>query len=111
MLPRNLRLPATEIPLLARKGKRFSNDLVELRVWYDEQLTTPQFAIVTSKKLSPKATVRNLIRRRVRAAVADLVKAGSFKPAKYLILCRSLSLEEIEFTTLIDSLTLLTKNL
>lgn len=46
-----------------------------------------EWVISVSKKVSKKATIRNLVKRRVRAVLRDL--SPSLTPAKYLLVARS----------------------
>lgn len=47
---------------------------------------TPKASVTVSKKVSPKAVERNLIKRRVRAALAPLL--GDFPPGAYVFSAR-----------------------
>src|SRR5688572_21563451 len=102
MLPKPLRLDSKLIPMVARKGRRLGNELVDIRLLGGSDFTSPKFAIVTSKKLSGSAVVRNRIRRRLRAALLELQSQGKLRSGLHLIMPRSTSLEDLELDQLID---------
>ena len=62
----------------------------------------PRFSILLSKKVSKRAVDRNLIRRRVSAAIASLLH--KFPVADYLIIPKR-SVLEIPHTTLLSDIT------
>jgi ribonuclease P protein component len=89
MLPKEYRLPAKEIPEIARKGKRLAGEFMDIKAWYATTLEHPQFAISISKKIDKRAVVRNLIRRKLRAAILEILRLQNIPPGKYLILVKS----------------------
>jgi ribonuclease P protein component len=94
MLAAKYRLKAEEIPLIARKGRRLGNNQLELRFLEDKALNIPKIGIIAPKKVANLAVERNLIKRRIRASLIDLVKQDKLKPGKYLFLARSLQLTD-----------------
>jgi len=94
MLPKNLRLASTNIPNIARYGKKFSNQFFDLRAWYDDKLISPKFAISISVKIDKRAVVRNAIKRKLRVAIRTIVKSSKVRPGSYLIVVRDVKLAE-----------------
>jgi len=96
MLPKNLRLEPKEIPELARKGKRFENEYFFVKAWFDDNLDFPKFAISVSIKVSKRAVVRNRIKRKLRASIAEMIAENpSFRRGKYLVIVKSSELREL----------------
>lgn len=93
MLPKQYRLPAKLIPLLARKGKRLGNETVDIRYLPGEGF---QFAISISTKVSKSAVVRNRIRRRLRAMLLKTITASKLPTGKYLLIVKSIEIENWE---------------
>lgn len=102
MLPKQYRLDPKLIPLIARKGKKFSHELMDIR--YLPEGDIPQFAISVSLKVSKNATVRNGIRRKLRPAIVELASQNKFKPGKYLLITKSADLLETDPINLLTSL-------
>ncbi|MEP7103343.1 MAG: ribonuclease P protein component [Candidatus Dojkabacteria bacterium] len=96
MLPKHLRLPSKEIVRIAKNGKRFSGELFDLKVWYDNTLGNPLMTISISVKVDKRSTVRNKIKRKLRAVWAELLKENKITKGKYLIIVKSPKLEETE---------------
>jgi ribonuclease P protein component len=96
MLPKHLRLQSNMIPTIARRGKLFSNEYFDLRVWWDDKLDYPKFAISISIKIDKRAVVRNRIKRKLRSVIQELVKENRFKKGSYLIIVRSVKLKDVE---------------
>jgi len=78
MIPTHLRLTRNEIEYILKKGASISTEFFIVRYLPNEADKNSKFAVITSTKLSPKATERNLIRRRtyeaIRLNVTDDVK-------------------------------------
>lgn len=91
MLPKELRLPSAEIPLLARKGTRSGNQYLDIRTL---PFDGTQYAISVSVKIDKRATVRNRIKRRIRAAIIHLAQEGKLPTGKHLIVVKSAELAE-----------------
>lgn len=91
MLNSKLKLNANEIAGIARKGKRFQGELFDVKVWWDNNLENPEFAISISKKIDARAVIRNRIKRKLRAAISDLSKE-KVRKGKFLIVVRSVKL-------------------
>lgn len=101
MLPKELRLPSTEIVTVARRGKLFTSPLLHIR--YVPSNEGPQFAISISTAVSKSAVVRNRIKRKLRVAIVELTKEGFFKPGKHLFTVKSAELVDHELITSIKS--------
>jgi len=73
MLPRVLRVRARrEYDAVFKRGRSLSGGALLLR-WIPNNLTHSRVGIVVSNKISKRAVVRNLIRRRTREAVRTLM--------------------------------------
>ena len=94
MLSKKLKLDPKEIPTIARKGKRLAGEYFDIKVWWDNALENPQFAISISTKVDKRATVRNRIKRTMREAIK--LNIQNFRPGKYLILIKSPKLAEMK---------------
>ncbi len=104
MLPAKLRLPAKEIPEIARKGKKFSHEYLDVRVWFDDQLPTPLFAVSVGLKVSKSAVVRNNVKRRLRAAIVEIMSEKEVKKGKYLLVGKSEKLTESDCKEILSDL-------
>lgn len=107
MFKSHLRLNPKEIPVIAKKGKRYSSELLDIKIWFDSNLENSQFAISISTKIDKRAVVRNKIKRKLRVAIHELEKENYFKKGKYLIIVRSDKLKEAkngELTTAIKTI-------
>jgi ribonuclease P protein component len=68
-----------DFQLVYQQGKRFQLDRLTLRSWQHqpnfptENLPATRFGISVSQKVSKKAVVRNLLKRRVKAALRQLL--------------------------------------
>lgn len=96
MLNKKLRLPSKEIVQIARKGKRIGGDLFDIKVWYDDILENPLMTISISTKIDKRATVRNKIKRKIRAVWADVLKTEKLRKGKYLIIIKNSALAELD---------------
>ncbi len=86
MLPKKLRLDSKDIPNLAYKGnKEVSNGL---HVRYSPS-DAYKFGISISVRVDSRATVRNKIKRKIRANLAIIVKKKNLPTGKYLIIVKS----------------------
>ena len=71
MLPKTNRLTKKkDFENVFKKGKGIKGDFLILR-FVGNKTKTCRFGIVVSKKISKKATVRNKIKRRIRAAIGN----------------------------------------
>ncbi len=86
MLPAALRLPAKQIPLLAKTGKRLWFDGLEMHANYLQN--NFRAAIVVPVKTEKLASKRNTIKRKLRAAIIVLYKQELLPRGDYLILVR-----------------------
>lgn len=91
MLPKALRLPSAEIPLLARKGNRSGNQYLDIRTL---PFDSTQYAISISVKVDKRAAVRNRIKRRIRVAIIHLAQEGKLPKGKHLIVVKSAELAD-----------------
>lgn len=98
MFPKNLRLDSTEIPNIARRGKKSEDEYLTIKTWFDDSLASPQFAISISVRVDKRASVRNLIKRRIRAAILELVREEKIRKAKYLIIVKNDQLKAFKST-------------
>jgi ribonuclease P protein component len=96
MLPRKLRLPSKDIVAIARKGKRIPGELFDTKVWYDNTLESPLMTISISTKIDKRATVRNKIKRKIRAVWAEILKSEKMRSGKYLIIIKNSALAELD---------------
>ena len=70
MLPKTNRLTKSrEIQVVLRKGQGIKRKSLLLKIGTQPALSPPRFAVVVSRKVSKKATVRNKIRRRILEAL------------------------------------------
>ena len=95
MLPKEYRLVTKEIPQVAKMGKRLSSDLFDVKVWWDNSLDYPKFALAVGLKVSKSAVIRNTIKRKFRAALIEILKENQPKKGKYLIIAKSSDLSSI----------------
>ncbi len=72
MLPKANRLPAPDIRLLLRKGKRLHDPMFQL-IYHKNNLSVSRFAFIVSTKIDKRATVRNRIKRLLRESVRLLL--------------------------------------
>jgi ribonuclease P protein component len=96
MLPAKFRLPAKEIPTIARRGKKLTHEYLDVRVWFDDTLPSPLFAVSVGLKASKLAVVRNDIKRRLRAAIVEIMQEKQVRPGKYLVVAKSDKLTEVD---------------
>jgi len=94
MLPKHLRLPARQIPIIAYKGQKIDGKFLAVRFLADETLANPLFAITVSTKASKSAVERNRIRRILKVKLEELITAGKIKTGKYLLLVRTPDVDE-----------------
>jgi ribonuclease P protein component len=95
MLPLKYRLPAKQIPNVARKGRRSSAASVDIKFLPDNSIDTPKFALIVSKKVDNRATVRNAIRRKIRVLLIELLEGNGVKPGMYLVLVKAADVEAV----------------
>lgn len=72
MLPKANRLPAPDVRLLLRKGKRLYSPMVQL-IYGKNNLPVSRFAFIVSTKIDKRATARNRIRRLLSESVRLLL--------------------------------------
>lgn len=96
MLKAKYRIPKQEIPRIAKQGKKYTDGLFDVKVWYDNSLTHPLFAVIVSTKIDKRAVVRNTIKRKFRAALFELLKENFFKPANYIFLIKDVKIMDLK---------------
>lgn len=94
MLARKFRLKSNEIPIIARKGKRYTGELFDIRAWFNNNLPNSKFSFAVSTKIDKNAVVRNTIKRKFKAAVRELEANNIFKKGSYLFVIKTKGLEE-----------------
>ncbi len=73
MLPADLRLrKKTDIDRVWKKGRSFATPIFSLKIAKND-LPVSRFAVVIGTKISKRAVVRNLAKRRLREAIRPLV--------------------------------------
>lgn len=92
MLSKKYRLPKNDIPIIARRGRRYSSELFDIKVWWDDKLENPLFTFVISKKTHKSAVKRNIAKRKFRAAMYKLIKDGNMRTGKYMFLIKNIEL-------------------
>mgnify|MGYP001374509065 CR=1 FL=1 len=84
MLPRIHRLKKKkDFEKVYKKGKGFRQDFLFLKSLNNDSEVS-RIGIVVSKKVALRATVRNLIKRRIRAAVKELIP--NMKPGQDIVI-------------------------
>ena len=72
MVPRKQRLSQREFSHVWGKGKTTPSPFFVVRRVRTDNTKVNKYAVVVSKKTAPKAVMRNLLRRRVYAAIHDI---------------------------------------
>ncbi len=88
MFPKQYRLNAKEIQFVARRGKRSEFESYIQKVWFDDTLDFPKFAIIVSKKVDKRATERNRQKRVLREKILQNAKEGKYKLGKYIFVIK-----------------------
>ena len=98
MIGKNNRISKKNIPNIVRRGKRFSGEGFDLKVWFDNSLESPKFTVIISKKIHKSAVKRNQIKRRFRAAIFEILKENQnmFSRANYVVIIRSSDLLDLK---------------
>jgi ribonuclease P protein component len=105
MLSKKYRLTKTEIPEIAKMGKKFHTPNLKISVWYDDALKHSLFAIAVSKKIDKSAVKRNRIKRIIRAALYQLeVNESVLKKAKYVITVIKPDILKLKSTDIVSEL-------
>jgi len=93
MLPKRLRLQSEFIPPLAKHGKYVKGEYFNLAYSKDgSDKDEVLFGISISRGVDKRATVRNRIKRRLRAAILRLSNEMDIPTGRYLIIVRSAKL-------------------
>jgi len=105
MLPKNLRITnPTDFYKISKNGKFSSNNFWSIKYVPSEN---PSIAVVVSKKVNNKASIRNRIKRRTKSLILAQNSLPQFKILifpKNSVLKQKYSLLKIEFETLLKSL-------
>ncbi len=102
MLVKEMRLDPKKIPFIAKKGKKIENDYFITRVWFDDRLLNPFFAISISTKIDKRAVLRNRIKRRFRAVINEIVAENEVIKANFLFIIKNKELKNIDFNKFKD---------
>jgi ribonuclease P protein component len=94
MLAKKFRLPTELIPIVARTGRLYRLSHFDVRV-VPSSATTARFGVSISAKIDKRATVRNRIKRLLRAAAWELIKNQQLPVADYLVIVRSSELANL----------------
>ncbi|MBI2452731.1 MAG: ribonuclease P protein component [Parcubacteria group bacterium] len=85
MLPKTNRLTKSkEIQGVLRKGQGVKRKSLLLKIEMQPTLSPPRFAVVVSRKVSKRSTVRNKIRRRILEALRR--ETGSIKGVRCVVM-------------------------
>jgi len=99
MLSKENRLKKTEFKKVFTQGKRLYSPFFTIIYISNRNTNVPQCAVVVSKKIDKRASMRNRIKRRVREALRRSLKNIS-PHVQCIFLCKSListlTVEEIE---------------
>jgi ribonuclease P protein component len=107
MLSKINRLKKTkDIEMVSKKGKRFKEDLLILKITKNA-LSQTRFGFVVSRKVSKKATLRNKIKRRLREMVSK--KEKKLKKGLDVLLITCPGLETKDFWEIDETLNKLFK--
>lgn len=89
MLSKEYRLETRFIPVIAKKGKRISSELFDLKILESQNNKNPKFVFIVSKKVHKSSVKRNRIKRIFRAAIRDLTKVNYFEISNYMFFIKS----------------------
>ena len=112
MLPRNRRAHKELFAVLQKNsGKVYRGECFSLRVVdRQQQQTQTVFAVVVSKKAAKKAVVRNRLKRRIRAAIKDIILQHKVKEGCFCIVYAGKCAYSCPPTLLYEQIYLLFKN-
>ncbi len=106
MLPKQNRLSKKkDLERVFKQGRFFKNDFFTLRLAKNNSKNAPRFGIIVSGKVSKKAAVRNKVKRRIRAAVKDLIAKA--KPGTEAVIIALPQTAKKKFQEIKEQLTLL----
>ncbi len=109
MLPKENRLKKEkDIGRVIQKGKGFKEDFLILKV-IQNNLDKTRFGFIVSKKVSPKATTRNKIKRRISGLVKS--RMNSFQKGIDVMLITLPGLETKDFWEIEETLNKLFKKI
>lgn len=105
MLPKNIRITnPSDFYKISKYGKFSSNNFWSIKFIPSEK---PSIAVIVSKKVNSKASIRNRIKRRTKSLILSLKTLPQYKILifpKNNVLKNSYSLLKIEFETLLKPL-------
>ena len=96
MINKSYRISKKNIPVFVKRGKRFSSELFDIKVWYDDKLPHSLFTIIISTKIDKRAVVRNTIKRKVRASIYALLEESFFRKGNYIFLIKDVKINELK---------------
>lgn len=97
MLKKRNRISKSRDFRVAFRGRAAENDFLKIR-WRANNTRQTRFGFIVSKKISNKATQRNLIKRRLRSAAALVL--NYIKEGLDIVIWPKPSLHQINFQTL-----------
>lgn len=105
MLPKNRRIGTVLLKKVIKEGIRVESPLFSMKVLSGEK--SLRFAVVVPKKVSLKAVVRNVLKRRVSHVLRDL--SSRLTPSSHVVLTLKRGVEVLSFSTLTHELETLFK--
>ncbi len=96
MVSKENRLTKTEISNAMENGKRFRNDLFDLKLLKSESLS--KIAVIISKKVSKKAVIRNKIRRLIKQWFLE--HSNDFEPKMYVFIAKNENIRDLNTANL-----------
>lgn len=113
MLRASYRLQANQIQTVLQRGRfkvAYHNNSKLFTLKY-LPAKEHKFCFVVSTKVDKRATVRNRIKRRLRAVIYKLLQANEIKTGYYVLIAQNPDLAKIDFTTLLSKISESVKSL
>ncbi len=85
-IAKSLRIPSNVLPSLFISGKKFRFDSFTLIASPVDHAVTARIAVMVSKKIDKRATIRNRIKRLFYAAVKKIIEQNKLKPEDIIII-------------------------
>lgn len=102
MLRRDVRLNRQrDIKRVFQKGRHIYSDLFRVS-WLPNKSDYPRVTVIIGLKFSKKATERNLIKRRVRHALANLIER--LKPMDIILQPKGQDIKKFDYQTIVKNL-------
>lgn len=86
---KELKLNSKDIGIILKKGKRLVLKNMDVRIWWDNLIKNPLFAVSISTKVDKRATVRNRIKRLIRQAFFELTREDKIRKGKYVFIIKN----------------------